>query len=126
MIRLRTRKPSTRELLRLDHNAQPPRRVRWLYNLLLITLLTLGLVYLNRYTIRVQSQEQIATLMLDNQVLSDENQQLQEQLVQNELKSQQDQAVREELSNQIHKMSAQIKELQNELAFFRQRKDKSK
>lgn len=126
MIRLRTRKPSTRELLRSDHNAQPPRRVRWLYNLLLITLLTLGLVYLNRYTIRVQSQEQIATLMLDNQVLSDENQKLQEQLVQNELKSQQDQAVREELSNQIHKMSAQIKELQNELAFFRQRKDKSK
>lgn len=57
--------------------------------------------------------------------LGDENQQLRDQLEQMKLTARHDDATRAELQSQLDDRSAQVKKLQDELAFFRSQREKS-
>lgn len=115
----RIKKPSTRHLLRAEHQPHVPRgyaRLGWAA-LLLIALLAGG--YLLRAQDDGQARERIAALEATNAELSEK---LAAVLEEKRLKGEADQANSEQLMRRIDVMSAEIKKLKTELAFFRQQK----
>ena len=116
MIWRKTSPPSTRELLRVDHQLQLANQGRirfWPAALLLALSLVLLATLLLRGAEQQAQAEQHAALMTDNQ-------HLREQLKQERLQEREEQAAQEQLLRRIGVMSAQIKQLKTDLAFYRQ------
>lgn len=116
MIWRKTSAPSTRELLRVEHQLQLANRGRtrfWQAGLLLALTLTLLGTLLLLGTEQQAHAQQRAALLADNQ-------RLREQLEQEHLLKREEQAAQEQLLRRIDAMSAQIKELKTDLAFYRQ------
>lgn len=115
MLRLRTRTPDTRELLRAEHRLQASRSSpsrRWM--IVAMLCLTGALFYL-RVIEQGAYAQQIAALDAENQALRNS-------LEQRRLQRQEAEATQEQLLGRIAKLSAQIERLQTDLAFFRQQK----
>lgn len=74
---------------------------------------------------RVESGSPELALQAEMKRLGDDNQQLREQLEQMKLTARHDEATRAELQSQLDDRSAQVKKLQDELAFFRSQREKS-
>lgn len=117
MIWRRTSAHSSRELLRAEHRPRVirPRRLPWLPLLLLAAIA--GLLWLRHADSSAHAQyvEQLATA----------NQALQATLTQGRLQRQEIQATNAQLLRRNAQLSAQIEQLQTELAFFRQQKKKA-
>jgi len=116
MIWRKTRPPSTRELLRVEHQLQLTNRDRirfWQAGLLLALTLALLATLLLRGAEQQAHAQQSAALLADNQRLL-------EQLEKERLLKREEQAAQEQLLRHIDAMSAQIKELKTDLAFYRQ------
>lgn len=110
-----TRKPSTRELVRADHRLQVARGGRlWPWAVFLVFCL-IGAALFLRFDESDARERQLA-------VLAAENRSLQAALEQSGLQQREAQATQEQLLRQIEEMSAQMKRLQTDLAFFRQQK----
>ena len=114
MTWLRIKKRSTRELLRSEPNPPNSRKIRF-YMVIAILATALLSAYATYYALSTPPDLRPAALMAANQKLQDI-------LAQNALKAQQDQATREELQLQVNQLSAEMKKLRSELAFFQQRK----
>ncbi|MGE9761400.1 MULTISPECIES: hypothetical protein [unclassified Pseudomonas] len=117
----RTRKPSTRDLLRADHSPHAPRGSAWFGRLLALFVL-LAAVLAGLWFVRGLDDSQ-------GQKHADELHALQEQVVQltaeleeKRMQGEEDRANREQLMRRIDSMSAEIKKLKTELAFYRQQK----
>ncbi|MFJ3052852.1 hypothetical protein [Pseudomonas nitroreducens] len=122
MVWPRTRKPSTRDLLRAEHRPHVPRGSAALGRaaLLLVLLLAVALagVWLVRHQDDVAGREQADEL----QTLHAQVEQLTAELEDKRLQGDEDRANREQLMQRIDAMSAEIKKLKTELAFYRQQK----
>lgn len=115
----RTKKPSTRHLLRAEHRPHVPRGYTWLAwaALLLIALLAGG------YLLRAQDGEQMRARIAELEAANAQStEKLAAALEEKRLKGEADQANSEQLMRRIDVMSAEIKKLKTELAFFRQQK----
>lgn len=118
MAWLRTRKPDTRQLLHAEHRPHVPRGYGWLVWVALVLLIALGAaagVHWSRQGDRQQVQQRIAELEAHNKELSDA-------LERERLQVNEEKANREQLMRRIDAMSAQIKQLKTEQAFYRQQK----
>lgn len=119
MAWLRTRKPSTRDLLRAEHLPHVPRspaRLGWVALLLCIVL---SAALAGAYLLRTQDDGQMRQRI---ELLEAENARLNAALDERRLQGEEDGANREQLMRRIDAMSAEIKKLKTELAFFRQQK----
>ncbi len=115
MVWLKTKRPSTRELLRAEHRPQAAhsaRSGRWLIFGLLCVIG--ALLYLRDHELATHAR-QVEALMQDSQTLR-------AALGQSRLKRQEIQATEEQLLRRIATLSAQVERLQTDLAFFRQQK----
>ncbi|MFR0692610.1 hypothetical protein ACLUTX_24680 [Enterobacterales bacterium AE_CKDN230030158-1A_HGKHYDSX7] len=118
MAWLRTRKLDTRRLLHAEHRPHVPRGHGWLVWPALALLIALGAaaaVYGMRQGDDRYAQHRIAELEAHNQELS-------EALERERLQVNEEQANREQLMRRIDAMSAEIKKLKTEQAFYRQQK----
>lgn len=115
----RTRKPSTRHLLRAEHRPHVPRGYARLGWAALVVIALLAGAYLLRAQDEGQMRERIAALEATNAELTEK---LGAALEEKRLKGEADQANSEQLMRRIDVMSAEIKKLKTELAFFRQQK----
>ncbi|MBF7731256.1 hypothetical protein [Pseudomonas sp. N040] len=116
MLWRKTNASSTRELLRAEHQLQLANQGRirfWPLALLLALSLALLGALLLRGTEQQAHAEQRAAWLADNQ-------RLREQLEQERLQTREEQAAQEQLLRRIGVMSAQIKQLKTDLAFYRQ------
>jgi len=115
MAWLRTKRPSTRELLRAEHRLQAARSARsgrWqIFGLLCVIG---ALLYLRNHE-QVAHARRVEALTQDSQALR-------AALGQSRLKRQEIQATEEQLLRRIATLSAQVERLQTDLAFFRQQK----
>ena len=115
MAWLRTKRPSTRELLRAEHRLQAARSVRsggWLISALLCVI---GALLFLRNHEHAAHARQLEALTQDSQALRTA-------LGQSRLKRKEIQATEEQLLRRIATLSAQVERLQTDLAFFRQQK----
>ncbi len=111
-----TRKPSTRELVRAEHRLLVARGGRlWQWAVFLVFCL-IAAALLVRLDGGDAGEPQRAALVEENRTLKAE-------LEQRRLQQQEAQATQEQLLRRIAEMSAQIKRLQTDLAFFRQQKN---
>jgi septal ring factor EnvC (AmiA/AmiB activator) len=115
MAWLRTKRPTTRELLRAEHRPHAARSVRTGRWIIFALLCVIGaLLYL-------RGQEQaIHTQRIE--ALGRESQALRAELEQGRLQRQETQATEAQLLRRIATLSAQVERLQTDLAFFRQQK----
>lgn len=123
MVWPRTRKPSTRDLLRADHLPHAPRRSARLAWTLLLALvlgaLAAGIGWMRYHDDgAAQAREHADEL----QALQAQVGQLTAELEEKRLQNEEAQANRDQLMQRIDAMSAEIKKLKTELAFFRQQK----
>lgn len=114
----RTRTPSTRHLLRAEHRPHVPRGYAWLAWAALLLVAVLTSAYLLRAQDDSQMRERIETLEARNAELI-------VALEEKRLKGDADRANSEQLMRRIDVMSAEIKKLKTELAFFRQQKSEN-
>jgi len=115
MAWLRTKRPSTRELLRAEHRLQAARSARsgrWLI---------FGLLCVIGALLYLRNHEQVAHVR-QVEALTQDSQALRAALGQSRLKRQEVQATEEQLLRRIATLSAQVERLQTDLAFFRQQK----
>jgi hypothetical protein len=111
-----TRKPSTRELVRAEHRPLVARGGRlWQWPVFLVFCL-IAAAPLLRLAGGNAGEQQLAALV-------EENRTLKAALEQSRLQQQEAQATEEQLLRRIAQMTAQIKRLQRDLAFFRQQKN---
>lgn len=111
-----TRKPSTRDLVRAEHRLLVARRGRlWQWAIFLVFCLIAAALLL-RLDGGAGDEQQLAALV-------EENRTLKAALEQGRLQQQEAQATEEQLLRRIAEMTAQIKRLQTDLAFFRQQKN---
>ncbi|MDH1007760.1 hypothetical protein N5J43_02510 [Pseudomonas nicosulfuronedens] len=114
----RTKRPSTRHLLRAEHRPHVPQGFAWLGWAALV-LLVLAALALGGWQLRAsddgQARERIGALEAKNAELTQE-------LEERHLQAEEERANREQLMRRIDAMSAEIKKLKTELAFFRQQK----
>ncbi|MFV3416373.1 hypothetical protein ACNFH8_29330 [Pseudomonas sp. NY15436] len=123
MVWPRTRKPSTRDLLRADHLPHAPRRsARLAWALLLALVLgasAAGVWWMRNHDDgQAQAREHVDEL----QALHAQVGQLTSELEDKRLQAEEERANRDQLMRRIDAMSAEIKKLKTELAFFRQQK----
>lgn len=114
----RTRKLDTRQLLHAEHRPHVPGGRAWLLWVALALLIALGAaasLYWMRQGDDHQAQQRIAELEARNQELS-------ESLERERLQVNEEKANRDQLMRRIDAMSAQIKQLKTEQAFYRQQK----
>ena len=115
MLWPRTRKPSTRELVRAEHRLQLARAGRpWQWALFLVLCL-IGAALMLRLDDSGAREQQLAALAAENHSLA-------AALEQARLQQREAQATEEQLLRRNAQLSAQIKRLQTDLAFFRQQK----
>lgn len=118
----KTNAPTTRELLRVEHQLQLTRQrhIRfWPVALFLaLTLALLGALLLRETEQQAHAQQRSAMLA--------DNQRLREQLEEERLQKREEQAAQEQLLRRIGVMSAQIKQLKTDLAFYRQQEQPTK
>lgn len=115
MLWPRTRKPSTRELLRAEHRLQPARGGRlWQWMVLLVLCLIAAALFV-RLDDSGAREQQLAALVAENRSLA-------AALEHSSLQQREAQATEEQLLRRNAQLSAQIKQLQTDLAFFRQQK----
>lgn len=111
----KTRRPSTRELVRAEHRLQLARGGRlWQWALFLVLCL-IGAALLLRHDESEAREQQLAALVAENRTLA-------AALEQSSLQLREAQASEEQLLLRIAELSAQVKRLQTDLAFFRQQK----
>lgn len=115
----RTRKPSTRDLLRAEHLPHPPRSQAWLGWAVLLLCVVLAAALAGAYLLRTRDDGQMRQRV---EVLEAENARLTAALDERRLQGEEDGANRDQLMRRIDAMSAEIKKLKTELAFFRQQK----
>ncbi|WP_256676073.1 hypothetical protein [Pseudomonas sp. SCB32] len=115
----RTRKPSTRDLLRAEHFPHVPRRHARAGWAVLLACLVLSALLGGAYLLRAQDDGQMRERI---ETLEAENASLTAALAEWRLQGDEDRANREQLMRRIDAMSAEIKKLKTELAFFRQQK----
>jgi len=112
-----TRKPSTRDLLRAEHRLQTVRGGRlWQWAVFLVFCLVCAAWWWRLDDGRAR-ERQLAALAAENRAL-------QAALEQGRLQQDEAQATQEQLMRRIEEMSAQVKRLKTELAFFQQQKKK--
>jgi len=114
----RTKKLDTRQLLHAEHRPHVPRGYGWLIWVALALVVALGALagtYWLRQGDDQQARQHIAELEARNQELS-------EALERERLQVNEEKANREQLMQRIDAMSAQIKQLKTEQAFYRQQK----
>lgn len=110
-----TRKPSTRELLRAEHRLQLARGGRlWRWAMFLVLCLIAAALFL-RLDEHGTREQQLAALAAENRTLA-------AALERSSLQQREAQATEEQLLRRIAELSAQVKRLQTDLAFFRQQK----
>ncbi len=115
MTWLRTKRPSTRELVRAEHRPQAGRRARTGHWIIAGLLCVIGaLLYLRSHEHSNYAQR--------TEALSRETLALKAELEQSRLQRQETQATEEQLLRRIATLSAQVERLQTDLAFFRQQK----
>lgn len=114
----RTKRPSTRHLLRAEHRPHVPRGSAWLGWAVLV-LVVLTALALGGWQLRARDDGQ-ARERID--LLETQNAELERDLEEKRLQGEEDRANREQLMRRIDAMSAEIKKLKTELAFFRQQK----
>lgn len=115
MFSLKTRKPSTRELVRAEHRLLATRPSRpWLWLMFAMFCLIVALLYLRDHE-GAAHRQQLAALRAENQVM-------QAALEQERLRHQEAQATEQQLLKRIALLSAQAERLQTDLAFYRQQK----
>ncbi|WP_240201723.1 hypothetical protein [Pseudomonas sp. PDNC002] len=118
MAWLRTRRLDTRQLLHAEHRPHVPRGYAGLvWGALLVAILASGFAgwYWMRQGDQHQAQQRIAELEARNQELT-------EALERERLQVNEEKANRDQLMRRIDAMSAQIKQLKTEQAFYRQQK----
>lgn len=111
-----TRKPSTRELVRAEHRplvARGGRLWQWAVFLVFCLIAALLLVRLDGGS---ADEQRLAALV-------EENHTLKAALEQRSLQQQEAKATEEQLLRRIAQLTAQVKHLQTDLAFFRQQKN---
>lgn len=111
----RTRKPSTRDLVRADHRLRATRSGRFWP---LAVLVLLGLIAAGQF-IHLQERDTLTRQLAEQQA---QNRALQEALEQSSLQRRETLASEEQLLRRIEEMSAQIKRLKTDLNFYRQQK----
>lgn len=114
-MRWRTTKPSSRELLRGQHVPRMPSR-RWGGRVVLLLLLA-ALVALFCWR-----DERLLQAMQRVERLTSENQHLQAELGRQQLRQHEAESAQQQLVTRNAELSAEIKRLKTELAFFRQQK----
>ncbi|MEE9101440.1 hypothetical protein VXJ36_14615 [Pseudomonas nitroreducens] len=115
----RTRKPSTRDLLRAEHQPHVPRSQARVGMIALLFCVALAAALAGAYLLRTHDDGQARQRI---EALEAENASLTAALEERRLQGEEDQANREQLMRRIDAMSAEIKKLKTELAFFRQQK----
>ena len=115
MAWLRTKRPSTRELLRAEHRPHAARSVRTGRWIIVGLLCVIGALLYLRSQEQTQHAQRIDALGLETQALKAE-------LEQGRLQRQETHATEEQLLRRIATLSAQVERLQTDLAFFRQQK----
>ncbi|HCL14950.1 hypothetical protein [Stutzerimonas stutzeri] len=115
MAWLKTRRPSTRELVRAEHRLQAARSARAGRLIILALLCVIGALLYLRLDEQAAQARQIEVLHQQNLTLSAE-------LEHARLQRQEAQATEEQLLRRIATLSAQVERLQTDLAFFRQQK----
>ncbi len=115
MAWLKTRRPSTRELVRAEHRLQAARGARAGRLIILALLCVIGALLYLRLDEQAAQARQI-------EVLHQQNLALKAALEQARLQRQEGQATEEQLLRRIATLSAQVERLQTDLAFFRQQK----
>lgn len=114
----RTKRPSTRQLLRAEHRPHVPRGHAWLgWGLLALALV--GLLTGGAWQLRTRDDGQLRERI---EVLEAQNAELSAALEEKHLQGEEERANREQLMQRIDAMSGEIKKLKTELAFFRQQK----
>lgn len=114
----RTKRPSTRHLLRAEHRPHVPRGFAWLGWTALV-LVVLAALALGGWQLRARDDGQVRERI---EALEGHNAELERELEEKRLQGEEDRANREQLMLRIDAMSAEIKKLKTELAFFRQQK----
>ncbi|MGE4408404.1 hypothetical protein [Pseudomonas sp.] len=115
MLRLKTRKPSTRELVRAEHRLLAVRPARpWCWGTAVLLCLIAALLLLRDHEKTVHEQR-VAGVLAENQGLRDA-------LERGRLQRQEAEATQAQLLKRSAQLSAQIERLQTDLAFFRQQK----
>ncbi|MBB4863490.1 peptidoglycan hydrolase CwlO-like protein [Pseudomonas nitritireducens] len=118
----RIKKTSTRDLLRAEHRPHVPRGSAWLSRSMAV-LVVLGLLVLaGIWMLRSQSDTQVREQAQELVALHAQIAQLTADLEEKRLQVEEDHANGEQLMRRIDAMSAEIKKLKTELAFFRQQK----
>ena len=115
----RTRKPSTRDLLRAEHQPHVPRRRGRVGVIAPLLCVALATALAGAYLLRTHDDGQVRQRI---EALETENARLTTALEERRLQGEENQANREQLMRRIDAMSAEIKKLKTELAFFRQQK----
>lgn len=114
----RTKRTDTRQLLHAEHRPHVPAGYGWLLWValaLVIALASASGIYWARQGDDRNAQQRIAELEAHNQELS-------EALERERLQLNEEKANRDQLMRRIDAMSAQIKQLKTEQAFYRQQK----
>ncbi|MCQ4262345.1 hypothetical protein CXK91_04795 [Stutzerimonas stutzeri] len=115
MTWLRTKRPSTRELVRAEHRLQAGRRARTGHWIIVGLLCVIGaLLYLRDH----ERSDHVQRL----EAMARETSTLKAALEHSRLQRQETQATEEQLLRRIATLSAQVERLQTDLAFFRQQK----
>ncbi|MDN6857865.1 hypothetical protein QO207_14795 [Pseudomonas sp. CAN2814] len=114
----RTKKPTTRQLLRAEHRPHVPRGYAWLGWSLLV-LAVLALLAAGAWQLRARDDGQLHERI---ETLEAQNAELTEAIEEKRLQGEEERANREQLMQRIDAMSAEIKKLKTELAFYRQQK----
>lgn len=114
----RTRRTSTRHLLRAEHRPHVPRGFAWVGWGALIVL-ALAALALGGWQLRARDDGQVREHI---DALEAQNAELAQELEEKRLQAEEERANREQLMRRIDAMSAEIKKLKTELAFFRQQK----
>ena len=118
MVWPRTRAPSTRHLLRAEHRPHVPRGYAWLGWTVLVLML-LAALSVGAWQLRSRDDGQMHERI---RTLEAQNAELHAALEEKRLRNEEDRANGEQLMRRIDVMSAEIKKLKTELAFFRQQK----